>query len=61
MHVMAIMEDELIAIGQAAKLLGVAVCTLRRWEAKGIITAYRIGPRRDRRFRLSDLEKLAKE
>ncbi len=30
--------DRLIAIGQAAKLLGVSISTLRRWEQEGKIT-----------------------
>jgi excisionase family DNA binding protein len=31
--------------------------TVIRWEKKGLLQAYRIGPRGDRRFRLEELEK----
>ncbi len=32
--------DDLFAIGEAAKLKGVSVDTLRRWEKRGKIKAY---------------------
>ena len=40
---------------QAARFLGVHLNTVRRWSDRGLIKAYRIGPRRDRRFRHEDL------
>lgn len=49
--------DELLAIGPAARLLGVSSDTLRRWENAGLITAVRtLG--NQRRFRRSDLIRL---
>jgi excisionase family DNA binding protein len=46
---------ELMSIGEAARVLGVAVDTLRRWEREGKITATRtLGGQR--RFARSDVE-----
>ena len=48
-------STELMSIGEAARVLGVAVDTLRRWERKGKITATRtLGGQR--RFARSDVE-----
>lgn len=49
--------DDLIPIGQAAALAGVAVETLRRWERDGKIAAVRTAGNQ-RRFRRSDVEAL---
>ncbi len=46
--------------GEVAKLLGIHVNTVRRWADKGILKAYRITLRGDRRFRREDVEKLLK-
>src|SRR5215467_15381150 len=49
------MKDELISIKQAAKILGVSPKTLRRWEAKGILTPQRtIG--NQRRYSLFEIQ-----
>ena len=45
----------------AARLLGVRPNTVRHWSDRGILRAYRLGPRRDRRFRRQDVEALLKE
>jgi excisionase family DNA binding protein len=46
---------ELMSIGEAARVLGVAVDTLRRWEREGKIAATRtLGGQR--RFTRSDVE-----
>ena len=42
---------------EAALYLNAHINTVRRWEKQGLISAYRIGPRGDRRFQLEDLEK----
>ena len=34
-------NDKLLAIGETAKLLGVSVQTLRRWDDKGILKSFR--------------------
>ena len=41
--------------GEVAHLLNVHVNTVRRWSNRGIIEAYRIGPRGDRRFWREDI------
>lgn len=46
----------MLSIGDVASLLGVSVNTVRRWGNKGILKAYRIGPRADRRFRREDVD-----
>lgn len=51
-------EKTLIPIGEAARLLGVHVDTLRRWESGGAIAAVRT-PGGQRRFRRSDVDALA--
>jgi excisionase family DNA binding protein len=43
--------DGLLTAAEAAKLLHVHVNTLRRWTDNGMLEAYRIGPRGDRRLR----------
>jgi excisionase family DNA binding protein len=48
-------EPELLDIQQAAALLQVSPASLRRWTNTGQLTAFRIGGRRERRFRRSDL------
>jgi excisionase family DNA binding protein len=49
---------ELIPIRDAARTLSVHTNTLRRWHERGIIRAYRIGSRGDRRFFRDDVLKL---
>ena len=44
-----------------AHLLGVHNNTVRRWSNKGILRAYRISSRGDRRFRREDLDSFLKE
>src|SRR5687768_13697780 len=48
---------DLIAIGQAAEILGVSVKTLRRWEQKGLLRAYRLNGK-DRFFARGDVEQI---
>jgi transcriptional repressor of dcmA and dcmR len=48
-------SDDFLDIKQAAKLLNVSETSLRRWTNSGALMAYRIGRRRERRFRRSDL------
>jgi len=51
------MAHKRLSIGKAAKYLGVSIDTLRRWEKKGVITAYR-SPGGHRYFIDEDLDKL---
>lgn len=49
--------DNLLPIGEAAKLKGVSVDTWRRWEKGGKIQAYRTEGRH-RRYKVSELLKI---
>jgi len=48
----------MLTVSEVAQLLYVHSNTLRRWTEKGMIKAYRIGPRGDRRFRREDIDVL---
>jgi len=50
-------HHELLSSTDAARFLGVHPNTVRKWSNKGIIHAYRVGERLDRKFRKTDLEK----
>jgi len=50
--------DALLTVGQAAELLNVHVNTVRHWSDKGLLEAYCVGSRGDRRFRRRDIDKL---
>lgn len=52
---------KLIKIREAAELLGINPETLRRWDNEGRLKAVRIGKRKDRRYKLEDLQKLIEE
>jgi len=51
----------MLTIGDVAQCLGVHPNTVRTWSEKGILKSYRIGPRRDRRFRREDIDDFLKE
>lgn len=46
---------ELLDIGEAARFLNVSETSLRRWTNAGLLPCLRVGRRRERRFRRSDL------
>ena len=48
-------ESELLDIKQAASLLQVSEASLRRWTNAGRLASFRVGGRRERRFRRDDL------
>jgi excisionase family DNA binding protein len=48
-------ESRLLAVGEAASILNVHPNTLRRWAQAGLLPSWRVGPRRDRRFRLAEI------
>ncbi len=54
-------SQELLSIGQVAKMFGVNKDTLRNWEKKGMITPLRVGPRNDRKYRPEDIERIAND
>ncbi len=47
--------ESMLTVGDAAHLLHVHINTVRRWSNNGILKAYRIGPRGDRRFKHEDI------
>jgi transcriptional repressor of dcmA and dcmR len=48
-------EPELLDIAHAAAFLGVSQTSLRRWTNSGRLSCFRVGGRRERRFRRADL------
>lgn len=55
MHKTENTAESLLNIKQAAKILNASEISLRRWTDAGKLPCLRIGARRERRFRLSDL------
>jgi len=55
-RLVAMANDGLMTLDEAAAYLGVAKITLRRWTVNGQLRCVRVGSRRDRRFRKSDLD-----
>ena len=51
----------MLTVREVSQLLHVHSNTLRRWSDQGIIKAYRIGPRGDRRFKREDIALLLLE
>jgi|GEM_PF-1008050 len=49
------MQNKLISIGEAARLLGVSIDTLRRWDAAGHLPSIRVGLRGHRFYRYSEI------
>ena len=47
---------EMLTISDVAHLLHVHPNTIRLWTDRGLLKAFRIGYRRDRRFRLEDID-----
>jgi len=47
--------EPMLTTSDVARLLNVHMNTVRRWSNQGIIKAYRIGSRGDRRFRQEDV------
>ena len=45
----------LVTVGEASQILHVHPNTLRKWSDQGLISSYRVGHRRDRRFAVEDL------
>ncbi len=47
--------DPMLTTSDAARLINVHINTVRRWANQGILKAYRIGTRGDRRFLQEDI------
>lgn len=54
-------KGEIISLAQAIEILGVHPNTLRKWDNKGFLKTIRIGTRKDRRYRRSQVIKILKE
>ena len=52
--------EELLTLGEAAKVLKVHPNTLRLWDKKGVLIAIRIGVKKVRRYKREDIEKFIK-
>ncbi len=50
------LPSEMLTISDVARLLRVHPNTIRLWSDRGLLKAYRIGYRRDRRFRREDID-----
>ena len=48
-------SNPLLTMKDVCRLLNVGNATIRRWNSRGILKAYRIGIRRDRRFQQNDI------
>jgi excisionase family DNA binding protein len=48
-------HNNMLIASDVSRLLNVHINTVRRWTNKGLLKAYRIGPRGDRRFRPEDI------
>lgn len=49
-------KDRMLTTRQVADMLNVHINTVRRWNNQGVLKAYRVSSRRDRRFRQSDID-----
>ncbi len=59
MNFMATVEDyidRMLSVNEVAHLLNVHPGTVRRWEKKGQLKSYRLGPKKIIRFRTEELD-----
>jgi len=47
--------QQMMTIEEVARLLNVHTNTVRQWNQRGLLNAYRLGPRGDRRFTQKDV------
>jgi excisionase family DNA binding protein len=50
--------EPMLTTSEVARKLNLHVNTIRRWSNQGILKAYRIGSRGDRRFKKQDIDEL---
>jgi putative resolvase len=55
------MPKEYLRVSEASKLLGVHANTLRNWDKQGILKPVRIGVRKERRYKRTDVIKLLEQ
>ena len=48
--------DPMLTTSEVARILNLHINTIRRWSNQGILKAYRIGSRGDRRFKREDID-----
>jgi excisionase family DNA binding protein len=48
--------DKMLSVTEVTELIHIHPNTLRRWSEQGVITAYRINSRGDRRYKKSDID-----
>ncbi|MHC4278174.1 MAG: helix-turn-helix domain-containing protein [Planctomycetota bacterium] len=46
---------DMLTTGEVARIINININTIRSWSNQGIIRAYRVGKRGDRRFRKEDV------
>ncbi len=51
-------RNKMLTTSAVALMLNVHVNTVRRWDNQGVLRAYRIGPRGDRRFAREDVVRI---
>jgi len=51
------LSPRMLTVSEVSQLLHIHPNTVRAWSDNGLLRAYRLGYRRDRRFRLDDIEK----
>lgn len=49
--------NRMLRVHEVASILRVHPKTVRRWSDQGLLKTYRVGPRRDRTFKLEDVDK----
>lgn len=54
-------EDKYLTLTEVSKLLKIHPNTLRNWDANGTLKATRIGVKKVRRYRKSDIDKFIAE
>ena len=53
--------EPMLTTSEVARKLNLHINTIRRWSNQGIIKAYRIGSRGDRRFKKQDIDELIRK
>ncbi len=50
--------DPMLTTSEVARMLNLHINTIRRWSNQGMLKAYRIGSRGDRRFKKEDIDEV---